>query len=80
MDDLTAPGALRAGEYAIADKLPNPGSPRANYYQNMSVLREEMRRGVPIGDASGGRQGLSHDLSNAARNALKSFAMAIFRY
>ena len=52
MDDLTAPGALRAGEYTIADKLPNLGSPRANYYQNMSVLREEMRRGVPIRDAS----------------------------
>ena len=52
MDDLTPPGALRAGEYTIADKLPNLGSPRANYYQNMSVLREEMRRGVPIRDAS----------------------------
>lgn len=52
MDDLTAPGALRPGEYTIADKLPNLGSPRANYYQNMSVLREEMRRGVPIRDAS----------------------------
>ncbi len=52
MDDLTAPGALRPGEYTIADKLPDLGSPKANYYNNMSVLREEMRRGVPIRDAS----------------------------
>jgi hypothetical protein len=52
MDDLTAPGALRPGEYTIADKLPNLGTPKANYYKNMSVLREEMRRGVPIRDAS----------------------------
>ena len=52
MDDLNAPGALRPGEYRIADKLPNLGSPKANYYQNMSVLREEMRRGVPIRDVS----------------------------
>jgi len=52
MDDLRAPGALRPGEYTIADKLPNLGSPKANYYQNMSVLRQEMRSGVPIRDAS----------------------------
>jgi YD repeat-containing protein len=55
MPDLRAPGALRPGEYTIADKLPNLGNPKANYYQNMSVLREEMRRGVPIRDASGFR-------------------------
>jgi hypothetical protein len=52
MDDLTAPGVLRPGEYTIADRLPDLGSPRANYYNNMSVLRAEMRRGVPIRDAS----------------------------
>ncbi len=52
MDDLRVSDALRAGEYTIADKLPNLGDPKANYYQNMSVLREEMRRGVPIRDAS----------------------------
>jgi hypothetical protein len=32
--------------------LPNLGSPKANYYQNMRVLRQEMQRGVPIRDAS----------------------------
>ena len=52
MDDLRASGVLRPDEYTIADKLPNLGSPKANYYQNMSVLREEMGRGVPIRDAS----------------------------
>jgi hypothetical protein len=52
MDDLNAPGALRPGEYKIADKLPDLGTPKANYYQNMSVLRDEMRRGVPIRDVS----------------------------
>jgi len=52
MDDLNAPGALNPGEYTIADLLPNLGEPRANYYQNMSVLREEMRNGNPIRDAS----------------------------
>lgn len=52
MEDLRAPTALRPGEYTIADKLPNLGNPEANYYQNMSVLRDEMRRGIPIRDAS----------------------------
>lgn len=52
MDDLRAPGALRPGEHTIADKLPNLGNPKENHYQNMSVLREEMRNGVPIRDAS----------------------------
>jgi RHS repeat-associated protein len=53
MDDLRAPGAIRSGEYTIADRLPNLGNPKANYYQNMSVLREEMRNGIPIRDLSG---------------------------
>jgi hypothetical protein len=52
MDDLKAPNALRPGEYRIADKLPDLGNPKANYRQNMSVMRSEMKRGVPIRDAS----------------------------
>lgn len=50
MDDL---GNLGAGEHTLVDKLtPNLGSPRANWTRNSSVLREEMRKGVPIRDAS----------------------------
>jgi RHS repeat-associated protein len=52
MDDLLQPGALRPGEFRLADKLPNLGDPQLNYYQNMSALRQEMRRGVSIRDAS----------------------------
>lgn len=52
MPDLQKPGAIRAGEYTIADRLPYLGNPKADYYQNMSVLRREMRRGEPIRDAS----------------------------
>lgn len=50
MDDLTAPGALRRGERLL--DLPNRGSPRANWEQNSSRLREAMRPGNPIRDAS----------------------------
>ncbi|MGH8487326.1 MAG: hypothetical protein ACREXS_00235 [Gammaproteobacteria bacterium] len=49
---ISLPGALKPGEYTLLDRLPNLGNPKANYYQNMSVLREEMRKGVPIRDAS----------------------------
>ena len=52
IDDLTANGTLKPGEYTLLDRLPNLGNPRDNYYQNMSVLRSEMRNGVPIRDAS----------------------------
>jgi hypothetical protein len=36
----------------LLDQLPNLGSPRANYYQNMSVLRKTIREGYTIRDAS----------------------------
>ncbi len=52
MPDLKARGALKDGEHTLLDKLPNQGSPKANWKQNSSVLREEMRNGVPIRDAS----------------------------
>jgi hypothetical protein len=39
----------------LLDDLPNLGSYRANYYQNMSVLRKAMRDGYEIRDASGFR-------------------------
>jgi RHS repeat-associated protein len=36
----------------LLDELPNLGSPKANYYQNMSVLRKTLRDGYTIKDAS----------------------------
>lgn len=44
--------SLRAGERTMLDRLPNLGSPRANWKQNSGVLRQEMARGRPIRDAS----------------------------
>ena len=36
----------------ILDDLPNLGSSKANYYQNMSVIRRNLREGVIFKDAS----------------------------
>ena len=36
----------------LLDDLPNLGNPKANYYQNMSVLRKAVRDGYTIKDAS----------------------------
>lgn len=36
----------------ILDDLPNLGSAKANYYQNMSVIRKNLREGVTFKDAS----------------------------
>ncbi len=52
VDDLKAPGAIRSGERSLLSRLPKQGSPKANYVQNSSVLRQEMSRGVPIRDAT----------------------------
>jgi len=49
LDDLKN---LRAGERTMLDRLPNRGSPQANWHQNSGVLRQEMARGLPIRDAS----------------------------
>jgi hypothetical protein len=46
---------LAAGERSLLDRLtPDLGSPKANWKRSAGVLREEMRRGVPIRDASPG--------------------------
>ena len=52
VDDLTAPGALKPGERTLLSRLPDKGNPKANWKQNSSVLRNEMRSGQPIRDAS----------------------------
>jgi RHS repeat-associated protein len=43
---------IAAGERTLLDRLPNLGSPKANWYQNSSVLRQEMSLGQPIRDAT----------------------------
>lgn len=49
---------LAVGERSLLDRLtPNLGSPRANWQRNAGVLRQEMRRGLPIRDASPGDTG-----------------------
>jgi RHS repeat-associated protein len=43
---------IRAGENSLLKHLPNQGSPKANWAQNASVLRQEMSKGLPIRDAA----------------------------
>ncbi|MBK7662003.1 MAG: DUF637 domain-containing protein [Sterolibacteriaceae bacterium] len=61
---------LGAAEISLLDRLPYRGSPQENWLQNASVLREAMRRGLPIRDASPGD--VSGAFLNAERNLLKN--------
>ena len=61
--------SLGSGERSLLDQLPNKGSPKANWKQNAGVLREEMRRGQPIRDASPGDTG--GQFTNAERALLR---------
>jgi hypothetical protein len=45
------------GEQSLLNRLPNQGSPELNWRQNAGVLRQEMKRGLPIGDKSLGDTG-----------------------
>ena len=76
MDDLTAAGALKPGEYTLGDRLPNLGNSKANYYQNMSVLREEMRKGVSIRDLSKPDTALAPTKLNPQRTIRQTFTGA----
>ncbi|GJM11129.1 MAG: hypothetical protein DHS20C11_34050 [Lysobacteraceae bacterium] len=60
---------LRNGERSLIDRLPDQGSPQANWNQNSGVLRQEMARGKPIRDASPGDT--SGQFLNAERNLLR---------
>ncbi len=60
---------LGAGERSLLDRLPNLGNPKANWKQNSGVLREEMRRGLPLRDAS--PDDTSGQFLNAERNLLR---------
>jgi hypothetical protein len=51
--DLLAPGALGTNEQTLLDRLtPDLGDPQLNWRRNAGVLRQEMRGGLPIRDAS----------------------------
>lgn len=52
MKDLKADCVLLEGDFAVADYLPNRGSPSANWRQNDTVLRSVMRLNAPIRDVS----------------------------
>lgn len=60
---------LGPGEQSLLDRLPDLGSPKANWKQNSGVLRQEMNRGLPIRDASVGNTG--GQFLNAERNLLR---------
>jgi RHS repeat-associated protein len=60
---------LGPNERSLLSRLPNLGSPRANWQQNAGVLRAEMRLGRPIRDASPGDT--AGQFLNAERNLLR---------
>lgn len=61
---------LGAGEKSLLGQLRDLLSPKANWEQNSSVLRQEMNRGLPIRDASPGDIG--GQFTNAERNLLQN--------
>jgi len=61
--------SLNQGERSLLDRLPDKGSPKANWKQNAGVLREEMAKGQPIRDASPGDT--AGQFLNAERNLLR---------
>ena len=67
---------LRPGENSLLKHLPDQGSPRANWKQNSSVLRREIRKGNPIRDSGVNPDGTLIDYPgsflNAERNLLRN--------
>lgn len=59
---------LAKNERSLLSKLPDKGSPQANWKQNFGVLRQEINKGQPIRDASVGDN--SGAFLNAERNVL----------
>jgi hypothetical protein len=60
---------LNPGEQSLLPRLkPNLGSPRANWKRNAGVLRDEIRKGQPIRDAS--PDDMSGPFLNAERSLL----------
>ncbi len=67
---------IRPGENSLLKHLPNQGSPKANWRQNSSVLRQEIRKGNPIRDTGVKPDGTLIDYPgsflNAERNVLRN--------
>ncbi len=63
-------------ERSLLNRLPDLGNPQANWKQNSGVLRQEIRRGVPIRDASP-LDNTSGTFLNAERNVLQNFGWSI---
>lgn len=61
---------LKANEQSLLKKLPDKGSPKANWKQNSGVLRQEMAKGRPIKDKSPGDK--AGKFLNAERNLLRN--------
>ena len=59
---------LGPAEKSLSNRLPDLGSPKLNWKQNSGVLREQMKRGLPIRDASPGHV----PVLNAERNLLRT--------
>ena len=76
VDDLMAPGALKSGETTLMKegRLPDQGSPKANWKQNSGEIRKEMRQGNPIRDASAHRSNseVRESFLGAERNLLQN--------
>jgi hypothetical protein len=72
MADLEAPGAIGPNEYTILDKLdPSLGNPRANWYRNAGVLRDQVSNGLTqVRDAS--PTNFDGQFLNAERNLLNN--------
>jgi len=71
--DLSKPGALQPGERKL--DLPNQGNPKANWAQNSGKMREAMKDGNPIRDASVKADGTPRDNTGflrAERNELQN--------
>jgi hypothetical protein len=60
---------LGPSERSLLDRLPDLGNPKANWKQNSGVLRDEMRLGRPIRDAS--PLDTTGQFLNAERNLLR---------
>ena len=67
---------LAPGENTLLKHLPDQGTPRANWRQNSSVLRQEIRKGNPIRDASlnpdGSLKNFPGSFLEAERNLLRN--------
>jgi RHS repeat-associated protein len=70
LNDLEQPGGVGPGERTL--DLPDQGSPKANWEQNSSKIREAMAEGRPIRDASASNPQSDSGFLRAERNLLRN--------